>query len=795
MPIQIERTYEQVWSDILAAHPAESLKGYWKMDDASGGLVDSSGNSHAMAENGNPTYAQTPMRRGSGAGDSIAFDGTGDYFNVADHAHFTPGSAFTALASFSTTSVGTRIIVSQYQATGNQRSWRLLTSGGNLFIGTSTDGIALVAKDTGVAVNDGLNHHAALVYNGTDALVYLDGLLVATSTNAGGLHDSSADLVIGAQDGGGSAYLGDISEVSILNVILTPQQIAELHSAAGRYISDLYDDTIAKLDAAHGAPYFNHSNNDPTATVADSGQAISYTNSPTQDNFSPVGTKGELAITHNGVDQRSDFGTLDFDSGAFWLSAWVKGDGTQFPIVFDHEDNGVDKEGFKVYFSTTRANWGYYYASGTWTVLQSAVGTIHDNEWNLIQIWWAGGTADRYIKVNDNAPTAGVLAKYYRPHSNTPPNAMQCFEHSSSDYDPCKVGPIRIYQRIPVDSNSGGGEADAHYWAGRSFVVNWHSTAAQNADYTTRGSALTVVDSPTTVDADNLTYWVVADTSEFTVAPGFTFLPATANETWMTNARCLTYGPATPLWVNGGGLPATGRGSFLDLQAQQDAASALHLISAVDYARFVNMNLSAGAVGHSGQIFEIDAAANKIEGCFVIHQGDQATVTNELELFAVTTGNTATLRNSVVWMDNDDIGGTPKVAGGLGTMNYEHVTAYQNGAETAVDMTGDGNKNSVVFDGTTASVWQNTTEVTGQVVGDIFVDAANYDFTVLDESTADQTGTLLFDSEADAFGTAWSVLTTPNAGHFNTVLVTAEIADRTRYVECRRPNALVGRMS
>ena len=56
--------------------------GVYHMNDASGGVTDSTSNGLDGVENGNPTYHQTGK-----TGYCIDFDGTGDYFNITDDAY------------------------------------------------------------------------------------------------------------------------------------------------------------------------------------------------------------------------------------------------------------------------------------------------------------------------------------------------------------------------------------------------------------------------------------------------------------------------------------------------------------------------------------------------------------------------------------------------------------------------------------------------------------------------------------------------------------------------------------
>src|SRR3990172_3994857 len=56
--------------------------GYWNMDEASGNLIDQSGQGNNCTANGSPDYSQAgPLNRGT----AIGFDGSTDWFNCGDN--------------------------------------------------------------------------------------------------------------------------------------------------------------------------------------------------------------------------------------------------------------------------------------------------------------------------------------------------------------------------------------------------------------------------------------------------------------------------------------------------------------------------------------------------------------------------------------------------------------------------------------------------------------------------------------------------------------------------------------
>ena len=75
-------------SDFGTAVAATSPSAYWRMDEASGNLVDATGNGHTLTTSGTPTYEATGW---ASDGASITF-GASDTFYMSSHADLNPGT-------------------------------------------------------------------------------------------------------------------------------------------------------------------------------------------------------------------------------------------------------------------------------------------------------------------------------------------------------------------------------------------------------------------------------------------------------------------------------------------------------------------------------------------------------------------------------------------------------------------------------------------------------------------------------------------------------------------------------
>lgn len=151
--------------------------------------------------------AQIDTAQMPAGGDSISsllLDGDSDYLSWTDRAAWNLGTGeVTISANFRLNATGAdQQIVSQWESTGNQRSWLVQVNTSNVlrFV-TSNDGVAtdLVVVGT-TALTTGVDYHMAVVrkVNG-DWVVFLDGAIeIGPITPSGDPFNSTADLFIGA---------------------------------------------------------------------------------------------------------------------------------------------------------------------------------------------------------------------------------------------------------------------------------------------------------------------------------------------------------------------------------------------------------------------------------------------------------------------------------------------------------------------------------------------------------------------------------------------------------------------
>lgn len=113
--------------------------------------------------------------------------------------------------------VGDQGIMGQWRASGANRSWLLLRSGGNLSLLLSTTGSNTISSASAAwAPTTGVDYHVAADFDGTAYRIYVDGVMLAKEVAAhGALADIAIPMTLGAWDSGGGIE-GSMDECRIV---------------------------------------------------------------------------------------------------------------------------------------------------------------------------------------------------------------------------------------------------------------------------------------------------------------------------------------------------------------------------------------------------------------------------------------------------------------------------------------------------------------------------------------------------------------------------------------------------
>jgi hypothetical protein len=204
-----------------AAPSTAGLIAQYKLD---GNVLDSSGNNLNGTIVGNPVF--TPGI----AGQALTFDGSGDYVDCTNNVKWD------AITDKITVSAWFRVDVFDvtYQpiVTKGDSSWRIARNSETNGLQWRCNGPTPTFRINGtINVNDGEWHHAAGIYDGATAWLYVDGKLDDTMATTGLIDKNTQKVYIGANsEQTARLWKGAIDEVRIYNRALTEAEV--------RYLAD-----------------------------------------------------------------------------------------------------------------------------------------------------------------------------------------------------------------------------------------------------------------------------------------------------------------------------------------------------------------------------------------------------------------------------------------------------------------------------------------------------------------------------------------------------------------------------
>lgn len=225
------------------------LKAQWHMDEGSGGSIsDSSGNSNTgtitgaawAGADGGRWYTSTTA--GFSTGDSLSFDGTGDYVTVADDNSL--DTIYLTIGVWIKTGGNvnpTQYIISKWDEGANQRSYAVSIETATVYFLTSQSGTLATVDSIGRgALSTNTWYHIAVTSDGSEKKIFINGTQAgASSVWANTIHAGTSSLVMGARDSSPvELFTGIIDEVSIYDRALSANEIKAL-SQRRKYSADI----------------------------------------------------------------------------------------------------------------------------------------------------------------------------------------------------------------------------------------------------------------------------------------------------------------------------------------------------------------------------------------------------------------------------------------------------------------------------------------------------------------------------------------------------------------------------
>jgi len=294
------------------------LLAWWRLDEADGNdVADSSGNACGGKLIGNPQW----WPAGGKVGGALEFDGDGDCVRIDDESAFDIEGPITIAAWFKVNTFDKRW---QALITKGDTSWRLQRYAEDNTLAFHCTGIASVTSERpeGIEgkknVNDGQWHHVVGVYDGSEILLYIDGVLDNSSKASGEIRMNDSAVIIGGNsEQSGREWNGLIDEVDIIGGAIDANAVHALYTGADPIIiaqkanpllqsSDklvawwkFEDDVNDSAGANHGTIHGN-----PTYVDGRIGRAISL--------------DGDDYVDCGNPD------LLNFGTGDWAISAWIK---------------------------------------------------------------------------------------------------------------------------------------------------------------------------------------------------------------------------------------------------------------------------------------------------------------------------------------------------------------------------------------------------------------------------------------------------------------------------------------
>ena len=221
----VARTQAQLKSNLIEApaNNASGLTAYLKMNNGSGATAtNSTGGTDGTLQN-TPTWVASPVEF---AGNALNFDGTDDVVNIADHNSLDITTAITIEAwVFATKNSGIQNVVSKSSQSVNN---------GYIFPRTDNGWSSVITYlhiggtwRTLSATYPSLNawHHLAVTYDGSNIILYIDGVLSASQARTGAITANGNVLALGNQPGFSEYFGGSLDELRIWNIARTQMQI------------------------------------------------------------------------------------------------------------------------------------------------------------------------------------------------------------------------------------------------------------------------------------------------------------------------------------------------------------------------------------------------------------------------------------------------------------------------------------------------------------------------------------------------------------------------------------------
>jgi hypothetical protein len=373
----------------------------WGISNTDRSIVDLAGNDDNGLF-GNGTVANMPLYDYYNKG-TLKFDGSNDYVSVGANA-ILRGNSISLGVFFKTINNGQSVqFIAGYGDTGVQGYWLGVVGGPiRFFVGNGSTSLQL---NSGISPNNDQIYYVVGTYDGTNQRIYVDGVLMASSTSVNGSlsYTGMTDgFLIGQVQGftGGRYLTGNIYAMQVYNKALSAAEVLQNYEAQKSKFANtiVQQGLVLNLDA--GNPYSYAGAGTTWYDVSGMGNSGTLTNGPsyTSDNSGGIlfdGSDDYVNVPYNAS-------TISFPTNNATVCVWYKvsttGDGVGC-LVTQRSSGG---SGIQTYAMSSRlfADGGGTAGISSNTIISNgtiAFGTIVYDKTNSLLKLYVNGVFDSQI--------------------------------------------------------------------------------------------------------------------------------------------------------------------------------------------------------------------------------------------------------------------------------------------------------------------------------------------------------------------------------------------------------------
>ncbi len=301
--------------------------GYWNFNEKTGTSANDISGNNNIGTLGGGTEAYRPAWVSGKIGGGLRFDGVNDYVNAGNGASLNiTGKGLTLEAWIKTgNNIAAQPIINKWVTGPGDANYLLWTdhsasSGKIVFVVGNADGGVATEVFSNSVISDNNWHYIVGVYDGSNKIIYIDGIQNAIQATTFNMSTTTSPLYIGKQVWSGQFFNGSIDDVRIYNYARTPSQIVEDYAGgAGRKQPVGY----WKFDEGHGII----ANNSGTGGSALNGTLTTMSSPATPTSGWTDSGKFGKALNFDGISDYVEVtDTTKFSQNTGSYEFWVKTD-------------------------------------------------------------------------------------------------------------------------------------------------------------------------------------------------------------------------------------------------------------------------------------------------------------------------------------------------------------------------------------------------------------------------------------------------------------------------------------